>query len=395
MTFVSGLHCSRCGQQYPSQQLHNLCTQCQSPLLVDYDLAAAGHHVKKTDLQDRPPDMWRYFEFLPAADESSIVSLGEGMTPLVRSKTLGHGHDMQRLFIKDEANNPTGSFKARGLSAAVTLAAQLGATKLCIPTAGNAGGALAAYAAKAGLESFIFMPTDTPLANQVEAAIAGANVTLVEGLISDAGRLMAGQMESEGWFDVSTLKEPYRLEGKKTMGYELAEQFGWTLPDVILYPTGGGTGLIGMWKAFDEMEQLGWIDSRRPRMVAVQSEGCAPIVRAWKAGEEVSQPWEGAQTFSAGIRVPKAVGDFLILQALEESDGCAVAVSDLETWKAIQEVGRAEGLFLCPEGAACWAALKKLKAQDWVGAEETILVFNTGAGHKYIDALEKFQASLG
>ncbi len=391
MSFVQDLECSRCARRFSHLELHNLCRDCGSPLLVRYRLEEIKHAVTKTDLLDRPTDMWRYLEVLPVDGEGDIVTLGEGYTPLLPMRRLSEKTGHPHLFVKDEALNPTGSFKARGLSAAVSLARKLGARKLCIPTAGNAGGALAAYAAHAGLEAFIFMPEDTPEANVLEAEMTGARVTKVAGLITDAGKVMAERREREGWFDVSTLKEPYRIEGKKTMGYELAEQFQWVLPDVILYPTGGGTGLIGMWKAFEEMEELGWIDARRPRMVSVQSEGCAPIVKAFEEGRESAEMWPKACTFSSGIRVPKAIGDFLILKAVRQSQGVAVAVSDEQTYQAIREVGFLEGVFLCPEGAACWAAFKKLRDEGWIRDTDRTLIFNTGAGNKYIDLIREFE----
>ncbi len=390
MTFVTGLECSRCGHTAEPGRLVNTCPQCASPLLVRYDLHEVKRHLKKTDLLDRPADMWRYFEVLPLDEEEAIVTLGEGFTPLLRVGRLAAKLGLEQLYLKDEALQPTGSFKARGLSVAVSMARRLGARELCIPTAGNAGGALAAYGARAGLQTHVFMPRDTPRANYVETVLAGADVVQVDGLISDAARLMQQRMTEHGWFDCSTLKEPYRIEGKKTMGYELAEQFQWVLPDVIVYPTGGGTGLIGMWKAFAEMDELGWIDERRPRMVSVQSSGCAPIVKAFEAGAEESEFWEGAATFSSGLRVPKALGDFLILRALRESRGTAVAVSDDETYDAIREVGETEGIFLCPEGAACWAAVRALHSRGWLRPDERIVLFNTGAGHKYVDGVPQF-----
>ncbi|HSR67004.1 MAG TPA: threonine synthase [Acidobacteriota bacterium] len=391
MSYVSCLQCSRCQEEFSHRELHNLCRRCSSPLLVRYRLDEAAHDVSKTSLLDRPPDMWRYLEVLPVDHDEDIVSLGEGMTPLLPLRRLGAELGLNKLFMKDEGVNPTGSFKARGLSAAVTMARKLGAGKLCIPTAGNAGGALAAYAARAGIPAFIFMPADTPSANVVEARMTGAHVEHVEGVITDAGAVIARRKDEEGWFDVSTLKEPYRIEGKKTMGYELAEQFNWKLPDVIFYPTGGGTGLIGMWKAFEEMERMGWIDSRRPRMVSVQAEGCAPIVKAFHEGAEEAPAWPNPHTISSGLRVPKAIGDFLMLRALRESNGNAVAVSDEDTYRAVREVGRLEGVFLCPEGAACFVALQRLVEQEWMGTDETVVVFNTGSGTKYVDTFMQFE----
>ena len=331
--------------------------------------------------------MWRYGEMLPVQEPSNIVTLGEGFTPLIHAERLGRHLGLDRLYIKEEAGNPTGSFKARGLCAAVSMAKELGIRKLAIASAGNAAGAMAAYAAHADLKSCIFMPEDTPRANVREAEMFGAQVTLVRGLITDCGKIVAQRKEGEGWFDVSTLKEPYRIEGKKTMGYELAEQCGWELPDVILYPTGGGTGLIGMWKAFREMEALGWIGTARPRMVSVQSAGCAPIVRAFEKGARVAEPWQNARTIASGLRVPRAIGDFLMLEALYESRGTAVAVNDHELADAIHLCGRLEGLFLCPEGAACLPALRRLIKEGWISAEEKIVLFNTASGLKYLDVL--------
>ena len=392
MSYMQFLECSRSGQQFDHRQLHNLSPE-GAPLLARYDLDQAGRQMGKTALLDRPPDMWRYMEVLPVDSEEEIVTLGEGFTPLLPMQRLGERLGLTKLYMKDESLNPTGSFKARGISAAVTMARKLGARKLCIPTAGNAGGALAAYAAHAGLESFIFMPEDTPAANRVEAEMAGGHVELVQGVITDAAQIMAKRMHEEGWFDISTLKEPYRIEGKKTMGYELAEQLDWRLPDVVLYPTGGGTGLIGMWKAFDEMERLGWIGEHRPRMVTVQASGCAPIVKAFHEGADKAEPWPDPRTMSSGLRVPKAVGDFLMLTALRESNGTAVSVSDEDTYDSIVEVGRLEGAFLCPEGAACFRALGQLVDQGWIERDESVVVFNTGSGVKYIDSLIEYRQS--
>jgi threonine synthase len=313
--------------------------------------------------------------------------LGEGFTPLIHATRLGQELGLPHLYVKDESANPTGSFKARGLCAAVSMARELGLRKLAIPSAGNAAGAMAAYAAHAGMESFIFMPADTPRANIREAEVFGAHVQLVNGLITDCGKLVAERKTREGWFDVSTLREPYRIEGKKTMGYELGEQMQWNLPDVILYPTGGGTGLIGMWKAFREMEALGWVGPKRPRMVSVQAAGCAPIVRAFRLNHATAEPWENARTVASGLRVPRAIGDFLILRALRASRGTAVAVPDPELIEAVRLCGRLEGLFLCPEGAACIPALRRLLAEGWLRPDEKIVMFNTGTGLKYLEAL--------
>ena len=331
--------------------------------------------------------MWRYREVMPVENDADIVSLGEGWTPLLHARRLGAAVGMTELLIKDESLNPTQSFKARGMSAAVSMALELGARKLAAPSAGNAGGALAAYAAAAGLEAYIFMPRDTPHANVVECEQTGAHVTLIDGLITDCGQQIAQRKDAEGWFDVSTLKEPYRVEGKKTLGYELAEQLDWRLPDVIVYPTGGGTGLVGMWKAFAEMESMGWIGSERPRMISVQASGCAPIVRAFEAGATHAAEFENAATVASGLRVPKAIGDFLILDALRASDGSAVAVTDEELLAAVGEIGRLEGLFVAPEGAACVPAIRKLLERGEIQPDEQVVLFNTGAGIKYIEAM--------
>ena len=382
---VTHLSCSQCGERYEPGKLYNLCHRCGKPLLVHYDLGRAAVTLTRAALATRSANLWRYREVLPVEQEKNITTLGEGWTPLVHARRLGDQLEMRHLYIKDESLNPTASFKARGMAVAVSMAQELGARKLAVPSAGNAGGALAAYAAKAGLEAHIFMPRDVPPANLIECRQYGAKVTLVDGLITDCGRIVAECKEAEGWFEVSTLKEPYRLEGKKTMGYELAEQMGWELPDVVLYPTGGGTGLIGMWKAFDEMERLGWIGAKRPRMVTVQAEGCAPIVRAFATGASVGAEVANPQTVAAGLRVPKAIGDFLMLDILRRSGGTAVSVSDAELTAAIQEIGAAEGIFAAPEGAACLPALRKLLEQGKVGREERIVLFNTGSGLKYLD----------
>jgi threonine synthase len=383
---VTHLECAACGLRHEARRLHNLCTQCGKPLLARYDLKRAADSLKKESLSDRAPDLWRYREVLPVEHDENIVNLGEGFTPLVHASRLGAQLGLSQLFIKDEGQNPTQSFKARGMAAAVSMAKELGATKLAVPSAGNAAGALAAYAARAGLEAFIFMPNDTPRANVIECEQTGAHVTLMDGLITDCGAEVARRKEAEGWFDVSTLKEPYRIEGKKTMGYELAEQFDWELPDVIIYPTGGGTGLIGMWKAFDEMEQMGWIGSKRPRMVTVQAAGCAPIVRAFEEGKRFADEFPNAQTTASGLRVPRAIGDFLILDALRASGGTAIAVTDKELIDATKVIGAAEGIFCAPEGAACLPALQKLMAEASVRADERVVLFNTGSGVKYVES---------
>lgn len=382
---LTHLACTACGRAHDATVPHNVSACCAKPLYPRYDLAAAARTLTRAALTTRPRSLWRYREVLPVRDEAAIVTLGEGFTPLLPAPRLGATLGLERLFIKDEAQNPTQSFKARGMAVAVSMARQFGLRKLAVPSAGNAAGALAAYAARAGIEAHIFMPADTPRANVVECRELGAHVTLLPGLITDCGAEVARRKEVEGWFDVSTLKEPYRVEGKKTLGYELAEQLHWTLPDVILYPTGGGTGLVGMWKAFAEMEALGWIGPQRPRMFSVQAAGCQPIVRAFQAGANTAAEHLGASTRASGLRVPKAIGDFLILDALRSSGGGAVAVTDDEMLASVRAVGAAEGVFVAPEGAACHAALRQLVAAGTVKAAETVVLFNTGAGVKYLE----------
>src|SRR5438270_838680 len=383
---VTHLECAACGARHEARRLHNLCVECGKPLLVRYDLRAASRTLTKESLKGRRADLWRYVEVLPVGREENIVSLGEGFTPLLRAQRLGESLGLSELYIKDESQQPTQSFKARGMAAAVSMAKELGARKLAVPSAGNAAGALAAYAARAGLESHIFMPQDTPRANVIECEQTGAHVTLMDGLITDCGAEVARRKDAEGWFDVSTLKEPYRVEGKKTLGYELAEQFDWELPDVVIYPTGGGTGLIGMWKAFEEMETLGWIGGKRPRMVTVQSEGCAPIVRAFEEGKRHAEEFPNAHTTASGLRVPKAIGDFLIIDALRASGGTAIAVTDDELISATKEICAAEGIFCAPEGAACSPAPKKRLSDGSVKANERVVLFNTGSGVKYLES---------
>lgn len=385
---VTHLECALCGLRHEAQRLLNLCRECGKPLLVRYDLDRAKNSLTKQSLPGRRADMWRYREVLPVTKDDNIVSLGEGWTPLLPAPRLAAITGVRDVLIKDESQNPTQSFKARGMSAAVSMAKELGAAKLAVPSAGNAAGALAAYAARAGLECFIFMPRDTPRANVVECEQTGATVTLMDGLITDCGAEVGRRKEVEGWFDVSTLKEPYRVEGKKTLGYELAEQLNWELPDVILYPTGGGTGLIGMWKAFDEMEKMGWIGSKRPRMVTVQAAGCAPIVRAYEEGKRFADEFPNAATTASGLRVPKAIGDFLILDAIRQSQGTAVAVTDEELIAATREIGAAEGVFCAPEGAACLPALRKLIERGTVKPNDRVVLFNTGAGVKYLESFD-------
>jgi threonine synthase len=383
--FLTHLECSACGLRYPWSRLQNLCLSCSKPLFAMIDLAAAGRTLKRETLATREKSLWRYREVLPLPGDVEPVSLGEGGTPLLRTEKLGGDID---LWIKDESLNPTQSFKARGMSVAVSMAKHLGATELAVPSAGNAGGALAAYAARAGLEAHIFMPRDTPQANIIECRELGAHVTLIDGLITDCGAEIARRKAKEGWFDMSTLKEPYRVEGKKTLGYELAEQFKWRLPDAVLYPTGGGTGLVGMWKAFDEMQALGWIGKKRPRMFAVQATGCAPIVRAFEAGEKTAGEFLEAHTIASGLRVPKAIGDFLILNILRQSNGGAIAIDDVEMIRIAREVGSSEGLFVAPEAAACFAALKSLRSAGKIGSGERVVIFNTASGIKYLDCYQ-------
>ena len=394
MTLAQEIICPRCDHRFPLSRLLNLCT-CGSPLLVRYDLKKASANFSISSLQGRVSSLWRYRELLPLRDDANLVSLGEGFTPLLPAKSLAGELGLKRLWIKDEAQNPTGSFKDRGLSLAISRAKELGVKKAAIPSAGNAGGSLAAYAARAGIEAHVFMPRDTPIANQIEVQQYGARLTLVDGLINDCGRIINERKTAEGWFDISTLKEPYRVEGKKTMGYEIAEQLNWTLPDVIIYPTGGGTGLIGMWKAFQEMEELGWIGSKRPRMVSVQASGCAPIVKAFGEGRETAEPWQNAKTVASGLRVPQAVADFLMLRALRESNGTALSVSDEEMIAEIPRLGRAEGIFFCPEGAACAAALRRLMQNCWVKPTDEVVLFNTASGLKYLDVLQAAQKREG
>jgi len=400
LTTLTHLECSRCKKTHPHNRLQNLCG-CGMPLFARYDLKQAARTLTLESLNKRPRNIWRYAEILPARDP---VSLGEGMTPLLHARRLGERLGLSRLFIKDEGMNPTGSFKARGLAVAVSRARELGAQTLAIPTAGNAGGALAAYAAAAGLRSVVVMPADAPAANRIECRAFGADVREIRGMISDCARYVAEHARKEDWFDVSTLREPYRIEGKKTMALELWEQFEDSparpadrapkssrrgLPDVIIYPTGGGVGMIGMWKAMDEMEAIGWIGPERPRMVAVQAAGCAPIVEAFEKGGESSEEWENPQTIASGLRVPKPLGDFLILEALRGSEGTAVRATDDEIFAAARELARREGIFAAPEGAAAVVAADKLRKTKWLAPDETVLLFITGSGYKYTEAWQR------
>jgi threonine synthase len=383
------LYCSLCGKIFPWQQLQTVCTECGRPLLARYETSSDEAERIKASLSSRPPSLWRYREMLPLPGDQEILTLGEGWTPLLPASHLADQCGLNRLWIKDESQNPTGSFKARGMAVAVAMAKYLGAKKLAAPSAGNAAGALAAYAARAGLPAYLFMPEDTPEANIVECQIMGADITLVDGLITDCGREVALRKEKEGWFDLSTLKEPYRVEGKKTLGYEIAEQLNWRLPDVIIYPTGGGTGLIGMWKAFAEMTAMGWINADRPRMVAVQAVGCQPIVSTLKMNHRFAEEHRNAATKAAGLRVPKAIADFLILDTIRTSRGTAVAVSDEEMLDAAREIGRSEGIFVAPEGGAAYAALKQLRANRQILPEESVVLFNTGSGLKYLECFRR------
>ena len=381
-TFVTHLECSATGERYPADELHNV-SRAGKPLLVRYDLAGIRHALSKTALAQRPRDLWRYRELLPVRRAENIVSLGEAVTPLVAMPKLAARLGAREILVKDEGRLPTGSFKARGLVMAVSMAKALGVSHMAMPTNGNAGAALAAYASRAGIRSTIFCPDDTPEVNVSEIALQGASVYRVNGLIDDCGKIVAEGKAKVGWFDTSTLKEPYRIEGKKTMGIELAEQLGWNVPDVILYPTGGGTGLIGMWKAFAELEAIGFIGAKRPRMVAVQAAGCAPMVRAYERGEEHAARWENAHTIAAGIRVPQALGDFLILRAVRESSGFAIAVDDKAIAAGLDEVARTEGFLMCPEGAATYAALKQALGDGRIRREERAVLFNCATGLKY------------
>ncbi|HXU78369.1 MAG TPA: threonine synthase [Methylomirabilota bacterium] len=390
MNFVTHLECANCGQRYEANQVHNLCTSCQRPLWVRYDLAALKKEFSKKALFGRPPTIWRYLELLPIADPDRIVSLTETITPILETKRLAAEFGMKKLYLKDESRLPTGSFKSRGMAMAISKANEFGIKKVAVPTAGNAGGAMAAYAARAGMQAYVFMPDDTPAINMKECFLAGARTFLVNGLITDCGRIVGEGKKTKGWFDVSTLKEPYRIEGKKTMGLELAEQFEWELPDVILYPTGGGTGLIGMWKAFSELEQLGWLKSpKKPKMISCQSDGCAPIALAFAKGERFAQKFENAATIASGIRVPAAVGDFMILDAVRESGGVALATPEGDIPKWMQLACSKEGVALCPETAVCYGALEVLLKRGTIKKDDSVLIFNTGAAQKYPEAVHE------
>jgi threonine synthase len=380
------LECSRCSKQLSAGKVYNLC-ECGAPLLVRYQLDCST--MPRSAMASREKTLWRYREVLPVTHDENIVTLGEGFTPLLHARGLGDRLGLPNLYLKDEGVNPTGSFKARGQAVAISMARELGLTKVAVPSAGNAGGALAAYAAKAGMQALVYMPEGTPMMNQLECAAFGAEVKIVPGSIKDCGRLLRERIASEGWFDVSTLKEPYRLEGKKTMAYELVEQLDGRIPDACIYPTGGGTGLVGMWKAFEEMEQLGWTNGRRPRFFTVQATGCAPMVRAFAQQSERAEEWLNPATVATGLRVPSAVGDFLILRALRESGGSALAVEDSAMLAAVREIAEAEGILTAPEGGATLAALRRLLADGFLAGYETVVLFLTGSGYKYIEALQQ------
>ncbi|HJO59662.1 MAG: threonine synthase [SAR202 cluster bacterium] len=386
-SYLKNLECTYCNEIFSADQPRRLCEKCGKVLYPRYDMKEASKYFTKDMLSARAPNMWRYFEMLPVYDESNIVTLGEGFTPIFETKRLGSELGSESLMLKDEGLNPTASFKARGLSAAVSKAKELGLRKLTMPSAGNAAGAMASYAARAGMEAFVFMPQDAPEANQKEVSVSGGNLFLIDGLINDAGAISREKAAEIGLFDVSTLQEPYRVEGKKTMGYEIAEQLDWELPDNIIYPTGGGTGIVGMWKAFQEMEDLEWISSKRPKMFAVQAENCAPIVRAFQNGDEFAQPWENATTLAAGMRVPSAIGDYLILNAIRDSGGSAITVSDEEMTDMTDLIGKLEGFFVCPEGAATACGARKLIKTGSIDPSEKTLLLNTGSGLKYLDML--------
>ncbi|HEX7050633.1 MAG TPA: threonine synthase [Longimicrobiales bacterium] len=380
------LECTRCGEHYESERLWRLSPCCEKPLYARYDLDRIGRAFRPADLAGRAPTLWRYAEVLPVRDPACRITLGEGFTPLIDAPRLAEALGFRRVWIKDEGQNPTASFKARGLVMAIARARELGAREVAIPSAGNAGGATAAYAAAAGLGAHIVVPRDTPRPILDEITALGADLELIDGLITDAGARVAAGAREHGWFDLSTLKEPYRVEGKKTMGYELFEQLGGRLPDVIVYPTGGGTGLVGMWKAFDEMERLGWIGAERPRMIAVQAADCAPIVRAWERGDETAEPWQDARTSAAGLRVPRAIGDFLILRALRDSDGAAIAVTDDAMREHVRLIGATTGVFAAPEGGATAAGARALRSRGVLRPDHEVVLFNTGSGLKYVGA---------
>ena len=386
-SYISHLYCPKCKKEYSHKEVVQLCA-CGSPLLVQYDLKKAKKELDKNQLIGREKSLWRYKELLPVENEENIISLGEGLTPLVALHKAGKVSDIENLYIKDEGIIPTGTFKTRGASVGISKAKELGVKHLAMPTNGNAGAAWSVYSAKADIEVTIVMPEDAPSITRNECAVAGAKLYLVKGLISDCGKIVARSIAKNGWYDASTLKEPYRIEGKKTMGLEIVEQLGWEVPDVILYPTGGGVGIIGIYKALKELQELGWIGEKLPRLVAVQAEGCAPIVKAFEEGKEDSEFFENSETIAFGINVPKALGDFLVLKALYETDGCAIAVKDNDSLSAMSELAEQEGYFICPEGAATYAAAKQLRESDWIKKNDKVVLLNTGAGIKYPDTIK-------
>lgn len=388
MSFVSHLECSRCEEKYEPRKIHHLCIECGAPLLVRYRIAEVAASVCKGDLRNRPASLWRYREFLPLDAEDVIVSLGETITPFYRAEHAGERVGLPHLWIKDEGRNPTGSFKDRGAAMGVTKAKALGVKHIAMPTNGNAGGAWAAYAAKAGLGLTVIMPKDAPAINRKECYAYGANTYMVDGLISDAGKIIAAAVQKYGWYDASTLKEPYRIEGKKTMGYEIAEQMGWEMPDAILYPAGGGVGLIGIWKALNELKEAGWVAGPLPKLICVHASGCAPLVKAFEEGKDTSEFWTGAHTVAGGIRVPKALGDFLVLRAVRETGGTAIAVDDADTLQAMKELAELDGALICPEGAATYAAAKALRASGYLQETDRVVLLNTGTGLKYPDTID-------
>ncbi|WP_339179659.1 threonine synthase [Oceanobacillus sp. FSL W7-1293] len=387
-SYVSHLYCPKCSKKYEADVVQNLC-DCGSPLLVEYDLDSLKKDWKKSDLNGRENNLWRYHELLPVKDKNNVVSMGEGMTPLIEMQAIGNDMEIENLYMKDEGIIPTGTFKARGAAVGISKAKELGVKELAMPTNGNAGASWSLFAARAGISSTIVMPIDAPKITRNECAVSGANLYLVNGLISDAGKIVGEAVKEHGLYDVSTLKEPYRIEGKKTMGLEIVEQFNWEIPDVILYPTGGGVGLIGIYKALKELQALGWIDEEKmPRLVAVQSEGCAPIVKAWEKGKKESEFWNESETIAFGINVPKALGDFLVLNAVYETNGCAVSISDEAVLEEQKLLSQKEGTFVCPEGAAAFYAARQLRKNGWITEEEKVVVLNTGAGIKYPNTVE-------
>lgn len=385
-SYISHLYCPKCSNTFSHEQKNQLCT-CGSPLLVEYDLEQLGKELSKEDLVGRVSSLWRYHELLPVGDESDVVTLGEGMTPLIKMPAMGEDMKIANLWMKDEGIIPTGTFKARGAAVGVSKAKELGVTELAMPTNGNAGAAWSLYAARGGIQSTIVMPIDAPKITRNESAISGSNLYLVDGLISDAGKIVAQSVADHGLFDASTLKEPYRIEGKKTMGLEIAEQMDWKLPDVILYPTGGGVGIIGIYKALTELKKLGWVEGELPRLVAVQAEGCAPIVKAWEEGSSESEFWNDSETVAFGINVPKALGDFLVLEAIYQTNGCAIAIEDEALLEEQKKLASLEGAFVCPEGAATFVAARRLREQGWIKEQDIVVALNTGMGIKYPDTI--------